>query len=201
MDPNTGIVSPQFHISFDDFFETTRTLAANTFASPWQRIAGFSHHIHSIASEGAAQHQESPTRPNQNSFSPVQSSQPLGGDDINNASSSESAHNDQTEVTPSEVPTSTPPVEQETTYFEQNSSNIGSVAPTVAPTTTSVSATRRSTRIRRPSNRLRETIDSGSYHAFMTSIEDPTSYYDALHQDDYKMQDDMRDPVSFFSKN
>ena len=36
---HTGHVSPQFHVKFDDFFETTKDLVAIT--SNWQRLAGF----------------------------------------------------------------------------------------------------------------------------------------------------------------
>ena len=54
---------------------------------------------------------------------------------------------------------------------------------------------RRSTRTRKPPERLIETYD-----AFVTSLEDPSSYYDALHQDDYKLQDEMCDPIAFLAK-
>ncbi len=39
---NTGLVSPQFHCSYDDFFETTRHLERDIMTSAnWKQLAGF----------------------------------------------------------------------------------------------------------------------------------------------------------------
>ena len=142
MDPNTGLVSPQFHVSFDEFFETTRTSAANTYASPWQRLAGFSHSHNNIASEGDVQHTVSSPETTQSTYRPAPSLQSLGEDYNNNASSSEYFPHDlnqfpNEEPPPSDVPTQSPPVEQETTNLEQSSFNV----PSDAPTNTSDSVT------------------------------------------------------------
>ena len=42
LNTNTGLVSPQFHVTYDDFFETVRPSAQNPIVkSQWQALAGF----------------------------------------------------------------------------------------------------------------------------------------------------------------
>ena len=40
LNPSTGLVSPQFHVRFDDFFESVRELTDDTGLSDWKRNAG-----------------------------------------------------------------------------------------------------------------------------------------------------------------
>ena len=67
-------------------------------------------------------------------------------------------------------------------------------------------STTKSGRTVRPTIKTRETLERGDYTAFESIFIDETSetemekYYDALHQDDYSTQEEMRDPIAFLAK-
>jgi hypothetical protein len=61
---------------------------------------------------------------------------------------------------------------------------------------------RRSTRTRRPTARYQQYLEQRNlaFAAEMSEAADiDEAYYDALHEDDYRIQDDMKDPVAFMS--
>jgi hypothetical protein len=61
---------------------------------------------------------------------------------------------------------------------------------------------RRSTQTRRPTARYQQYLEQRNlaFAAEMSEAADvDEAYYDALHEDDYRIQDDMKDPVAFMS--
>ena len=208
LDPRTGLVSPQYHASFDEFFETTRSSARNNPNSSWMHIAGFTTDSpRPQASEGV------PTPPGanlttrssavSNTLSSQSQRENVLDDNVRHMQQNENNNlvedNFSTQSTffPQDnfVPTNI--TLDETANIEENQPD--NVNATVTQNAQQPHV-RRSTRVRKPSQRFLESAASGTYDAFMTSIEDPSSYYDALHQDDYKMQDDMVDPIAFLAK-
>ena len=165
---NTGLVSPQFHIKHDEFFETI----SRDFPTPpaiWIRLAGLKRPQSTILSSTTPVIW--PTRtPTVN----PRIIQPLIAQRENQLTpvSLDLRENEQPAPRTIRQPT-LPPVEQ-----------VDNTPPPV-PT--------RSTRgrLRLPSRRLRESIDQG------LNITSYSSYYDVLHEEDFSIQDKMTDPIAF----
>ena len=68
-----------------------------------------------------------------------------------------------------------------------------------------MNTTTRSGRKIKPTSKLMETLSRGDYTAFESTFIDGSDetnleiYYDALHQDDYKLQEKMKDPIAFLA--
>ena len=191
---NTAMVSPQFHVKFDDFFTTVSPTAGNTATtSLWQDKAGFKGVRRnsprsnpsdpppappSLRTQARTQRTtqgvppvQHPAPPPEPAPDPRQS--PLEGEqrDTTNAT------NEQVEST-SDAPLPS---------FDTNNTD---------PTTDDIANTRRSRRIRRPTARLQDSVDMGLMQGFNAEIE---RYYDALHEDEYAIQEDMKDPIAFLA--
>ena len=113
----TGLVSPQYHVTHDDFFEMVWPMANNpkTF-SLWQRIAGFHHETGKVMhiSEGATQcNPQQPTRNQTTQHS---------NDILEGVTNSEQASQDTADQLP--------PVEQETTSQSQQEPLLPSLTQT-----------------------------------------------------------------------
>ena len=181
LDPNTGLASPPFHASCDEYFETTRRTARNNVvaSSNWQKLAGSqdntTSHERGTSSSNSTMHPTfSHTPP-----TPALRSRSLREEDVDGVMETK-INQDTTAASPNIEST------RETANVEAETNNIRAAeSPSL----------RRSTRTRRPTERFIETYD-----AFMTSLDDPSSYYDALHQDDYKIQDEMMNSVAFLAK-
>jgi hypothetical protein len=159
----TGLVSPQFHVRHDDFFETVRPTSQNpSTLSHWQSLAGFKEDKLLQASEGATLDKvHHPVIP------PMESTQDRFSEPSTSIENLEPP-NDQVDV--SHDTENNDIVHTETTTLNQDQQQ-------------SVQQTR--TRVIRRPERLIEVAYS--------------SYYEALHEDDYKLQDDMSDPIAFLS--
>ena len=62
------------------------------------------------------------------------------------------------------------------------------------------STVHQSTRTREPTQRLQQSVDMGLMESFRASAKEDDEYYDMLHEDDYAIQDSMRDPITFIGK-
>jgi hypothetical protein len=170
---NTGLVSPQFHIKHDEFFETiSRHLP--TPPALWIRLVGLKRPLSSIPnlrSSTAPTVQAPSTSPGvlqpliaqrENQLTPV------SPDALNIEQPAQ-----RTTRPPSSRPATRPQVEQR------------DQTPPPVPT--------RSTRgrLRLPSRHLRESMDQG------LNITSYSTYYDVLHEEDFSIQDKMTDPIAF----
>ena len=178
----TGLVSLQYHIVHDDFFETVHPDSGNGITTSYWRLAGFEldHHI-----RRSIQHQ-------QNNPVPVQRS----------SSRNQNVSNENFENPPTQV------VDQQSNQeynFENNQTNqdqdfeqshVGNVDQIqdqeldVNPTVPTIC---RSNCQSKPTWKLRGNGERG-----LTSYS--TTYYEALHEEDYTLQDKMAYLISFLAK-
>ena len=188
---NTATVSPQFHVKHDDFFESVSAGSGNTPSiSLWQSIAGFTHHHNPTTTVPAApQPTMPPTAPPPNA--PFQQRTPQAQrenipiDNDNQASEPAAA-----------------PLPSFITPTAQHIPVPDSIEPTRMPTddpTADDTTVRRSSRIRKPTQRLQESVSMGLMQGFEATTDDIETYYDALHEDDYSIQEDMADPIAFMA--
>ena len=193
LDPKTGLVSPQYHVSFDEFFETTRSSAQNDLKSQWLNIAGFTTKSPTTpVSEGGNTNPSFGTSNISNTTSTLSSQSQREVPITSNGQ----AHDTNNFVQEADFAPDEPSLDEPANIEEiQHASTNNTVTQEEPP-----SNVRRSARARQPSSRFLESVASGTYDAFITSVEDPSSYYDALHQDDYKLQDEMVEPISFLAK-
>jgi hypothetical protein len=159
---NTGLVSPQFHIKHDEFFETISRHERSP-ASPWRLLTGF--------------HKSAP-RPTPSFNLPSEPPAQLP------------AQSQRENLAPTVPPTETAVIPQE----------LIDPAPPVAPTPAPIPPSPNPIaphgissrgRMRRPTRRMQESINQG------LNVTSYSSYYDALHEDDYEIQDKMMDPIAF----
>jgi len=146
---DTGLVSPQYHVSHDDFFETTEDHRHQA-TSAWQQLAGFTKG--NRRKDPNSVYSDLPVIPQEPSHPHVT---PAADNLTQGPQVTSEVHDDPRQAShgPSDVPL------------------------------------RRSSRIRRPPDRLHEQNPSPmvSYGA----------YYDAYHQEDYVTQELMDDPIAF----
>jgi hypothetical protein len=167
----TGLVSPQYHVQYDDFFETVRPSAGNehTF-SQWQYIAGLKQRRQRkryIPSEGANVR-----------FDPGLSIPPsqVQQEDFNlrdNSSPHEQVSQEQDDIATGTQVFHEQPTEQSTPSSEPqpNLSRYG--------------------RIHKHTKRMQESLEQRNI-AFQ-------AYYEAMHEDDYSLQNETMNPIVFVS--
>ena len=179
----TGLVSPQYHVTYDDFFETVRPSARNEpTISSWQSLAGFRHSRDIPTSEGvpSATSDSTTTR---NNLGPLSSEEPASvNDDRSNIglpSSEEpaSVNDDLSDNQPPDQNQASVPVQSDHTLTQDQPSTQAT-----APFLPSLFRTRTRT-IRRPER----------------FVEAYSSYYEAMHEDDYLLQDQLQDPIAFMN--
>ena len=151
---STGLVSPQYHVSHDDFFETVRSAEENTFLSNWQSLTGFQR-VKSF-------------KVNNDSVTNRRS------DDATHATTDASPDVQSNEEAPSGA---LPPAES---IDAQRENRLGSFLRK--------DGVRRSARLASPQLLMEEV---------MTEEDGYEEYYLACHEDDYKIQDEMADPIAF----
>lgn len=188
----TGHVSPQFHVSHDDFFETVRDSTGNSIpVSNWQSLSGFSAKSPATSRNIKKTHyptetvlqEEIPDRQSHDTSTTTMQDVLDLSSGINDTQLDDGHTDvvDDPEVAPTSEPSVTPHVTEE---------NNG--------------AMRRSQRTRKPSEKMRESIETGEYNSisYLSSekANDESSYYECLHQEDYKLQELMANPISFLSK-
>jgi len=197
---NTATVSPQFHVKHDDFFESVSVGAGNSpTKSLWQSVAGFTAPTNPAATVPAAYHTKTPndastsqassiTPAAEFSLTPNLQSQRENSEQVDSSSTnnSESTQADN-ELAPASEPAS-PALPSFQQHTEQATDPTGDDSTTV----------RRSTRNRIPTQKLQESVTMGMMTGFPATTDDE-AYYDALHEDDYAIQDAMQDPIAFMS--
>ena len=193
----TGLVSPQFHVKYDDFFETVRSSAGNPqVPSLWQEKAGFREPLVSIPAPEARLKKKLPSKKNtaeEERFQEAINQYPNGNEEIPESEQinvTESENEDINNSEPIQGPTDMP--QEQTTTMEpseqpiqsQEDTGVGNGAAREPPTT-------RSGRKVKWSRKFQEGMESHT-----TSVVDD-AYYDALHQEDYRIQEEMTNPFSF----
>ena len=172
MNPNTGLVSPQFHVQHDEFFETIQRTKKQPMA-PWLTIAGLKKQGVLGGKKSEKPEGIEPTIPN-------------------------SERNVNGSVAWSR-PKETPGVANESDMSQGEVEEAVAEAPAVEePPPPSVS---RSGRIRKPSRRLIESEQAGSfnYTAFKADVacNDNEEYYYMMTERDLEVQEKMSDPIAF----
>lgn len=178
LNPVTGLVSPQFHVSFDDFFETVTKANDNTVnVDTWQYLARIKR-----------------GRPKaiRNVHSYAQATDPKG-------------------ITPSSV------ADQQTDNILEDREMAQQLDPPESENTapvgedgeefTPVPSRPRRSNAGKGVDRLNvssftgKTYDVSAFES--TFIDDPNhteEYYSALHSDDYRIQEETKDPIAFLAK-
>jgi hypothetical protein len=172
---DTGLVSPQFHVQHDDFFETVRPKAGNpAILSHWQKLSG-------IRLDGKAEK--------------VNARVSRGIKPTSKENRAEPAPSLEPELFELEQETSPHIFEEEEIPHVETDAEPETEVP-VGPTL------RRSTRTRRPTARYQQYPEQRNmaFAAELSEVADvDEAYYDVLHEDNYRIQDDMKDPVAFMS--
>ena len=188
---HTATVSPQFHVKHDDFFESVSAGAGNIPSkSLWQSVAGFQPNSNATAIIPPA------PPPTATPWVPPTIApsirRPLPAQREN-----ASQNNDPQESEPAAAPLPS---------FIQPSAQHIAVPPSLEPTripiddpTVDDTTIRRSSRIRKPTQRLQESISMGLMEGFESTTTNAETYYDALHEDDYSIQEEMADPIAFMA--
>ena len=161
MNPANGLVSPQFHIKHDEFFETIDRKGGET-AGAWKILAGLNKGV-------------LPRKMKRR----------------------ESTSNDTYEIPGSDIFED----QADDTIIEDHETNMETIIEdekTKENPVTSIS--NRSGRKRKRTQALQDAIDQGlGITSFKSEIEEDEheKYYEVMHEDDYKLQDDMLDPIAF----
>ena len=177
----TGLVSPQFHIIHDDFFETVKPGSGNGITkSYWQRLSGFEMDEHMRKADNIKKQPANLIQRTSDGLTP-QSEMNSRSHDIQHIQRTNSENN--------------------IDFGHANEVNFDQIDPDPEPqelgaineTTNQANLPRKSSRNRQPTWKVQDNMERGlqSYSA---------SYYDALHEDDYLLQDQMSDPISFLAK-
>ena len=212
---STGLCSPQFHVSHDDFFETTRSQQHQDTSSKWQSLSGLTLESPSQATEPSVPPPSEgdllPMIPPSeggflSSMSPSEGAVPTSPPSITSTTRDTDDHIDSVLLQPEDidipfidsdnlqVPCPSPPSlptppklpRQPKSTRQLTSAKVPHIIPNLPPT--------RSGRPRKLSSKFKDSIASGMSRAYST-------YYDAHHQDDYLTQDAMLDPISFAAKS
>jgi hypothetical protein len=172
---DTGLVSPQYHLQYDDFFETVRPSAGNegTF-SQWQYISGLKtlqERKRLPPSEGVMfQNEPEPTIP-PTEVTPNKLNLPDNTETNNSESNKDIANATGTNDSPDKSN------EQQLFNTEEQTQSVS-----------------RYGRIRKPTQRMKESLEQQRQAiAFQ-------SYYEAMHEEDYLLQDEMMNPIAFLSQ-
>ena len=182
----TGLTSPQFHVSYDDFFETVRPTTGNPAAiSLWQEKAGLSN----INATGKKKSNITTATLSPSQGTNATDAIPRESEDGTKSNESNEELNDTNEdIHLQEVDETQEEIREQNIQVNANNNVPQDQAHTnVSP----YPPTTRSGRQVRWSRRYREGLESS-----LAETQDD-EYYDALHREDYKIQDDMSNPISF----
>jgi len=183
----TGLVSPQYHLVHDEFFETidrkipTPPAMTRTKAGLTRETYGPTVTQTDISSEGRT----------------------LLNDDTRMSNSRQALTTDPCPATPNDQTSAVQQLElfpnssegEKLPEHTQANSNAGPTGP-LTEQQISVNATavsNRTGRVRELTRRFRESIQQGQ----MRYSRYTATYYEALHEEDFKLQDDMKDPIGF----
>ena len=156
----TGLVSPQFHVKHDEFFETVKPNSGNDHVlSKWQYLSG----IKRMGRERRVQLNEM-SNTEESDVNPT----------ISSTQNMEQANIPQSEIIHNQEPTISNTTDKNRP--NQGHSNMGSYF--------NKQGVRRSSRLKSESSMLSHQPEY-------------QKYYDAMHEEDFILQDEMKDPVSF----
>ena len=180
----TGRLSPQFDVKHDEFFETIHT-KYDTTISKWKELAGFSK-----LQDKQVRKIELPkpqTQPLVNSSMGIldHSLPPSFEDRANNEDFELIPNNDQQDDTFSGH-------HQPGESVDNNDNN--EIRETTEPTL------RRSNRTRVPTKEFLQSV-SQQHLTFESQTIAFNSYYEAMYEEDYELQDQMTDPIAFLATN
>ena len=145
----TGTVSPQFHVQYDDFFETVRDAPATPKENVWCKLAGFSTRV------------IKPEMPLPNETKVQEECIPAAAE-IEESSDATNAL-------------------ETTSAMQDLEGDITQIDDAVAP---------------RRSGRTRKMTEAGIQNQEQKDLAF-SAYFDAFHEEDYKIQEDMDDPIAF----
>ena len=170
LNPNNGLVLPQYHVQHDEYFESLEPDTASIQA-PWKTLAGF--HRQGTVAE------------------PPQEMETAWEEEITNFQERDDAEVETEQEEQNEMQqqsTEQQPDLREEDIYNTNVSNL--------PVT---STSRRSQRERRRTHAMQQAIDQGQLPitSFKSTVEDDDEYYKVMHEDDYIMQEQMKDPIAF----
>ena len=175
---STGLVSPQFHVEFDDLFTTVQIGSSEAkLGSTWQKLSGLGKSTFSIAAK------------------------------VDKVSTQDDLSNDlhHSELLPIHEPPPQDPlvqtqdqndiVDEQSIDVEQANQVVNEEGDGLG-TEIDVFGNRRSARIR-----MKQQEQGVTTYAACTSCDpDPEQYYFAFHTEDYNLQNQMEDPISFLAK-
>ena len=172
---DTGLVSPQFHVQYDDFFETVRPSSGNerTF-SQWQYISGL-----------VNQRTRERTQPSEGAQDPfdVYPSIPVTESHPEESNLEQQVDTDEFRPVDDDIDThDSPDLPEET---QEDPPQARPAEPSGTPDVS------RYGRVRRPTQRMIESREQSNV-AFQ-------AYYEAMHQEDYLLQDQMQNPIAFMA--
>ena len=187
LNTNTGLVSPQFHVKHDDFFETIKK-NVNTSTSSWLSVASF--RSDDGNKPGPLQQNVLPSSTNANANHRLESSTPdilmiKGAHDADTGSNN--VNNPGPNLPSEALPLPAPILPQLISPEESNYSRAPSLSSPQFNRDSNTSSIHHM-RTRRVREKNRKYV---SYN----------SYFDALHQEDFKLQDKMTDPIAFSAKD
>ena len=191
----TGLASPQFHVSFDEFFETVRPTSGNPGTiSTWQEKAGLKKVIApKKSSKGDKPTQATTHKPTQATIQNLEDT-PANNNVLNWAEMENSIENESQSGIPNELIVQDHSADDDGRSGTENNqaeyekrSHIDEPRLTPIPTP----PVTRSGRQTKWSRRYIEGVESN-----LVTTEDE-EYYDALYREDYKIQDEMTNPISF----
>ena len=184
----TGLVSPQFHVKFDDLFETTRyaQLDSGSSFSTWKQLAGLT----KINNTPSPSLDDIP-----GSVEPESSQQPLQDfeDDTLFASADEAAEDHST------------PDDYDKEVVSSHHNPNSTVQPTIQPTVPPATTVNSRGRTRTPSRRMVESTQQQSFHGKQgyytaNSITEPSITPEEAHDEHLLLQERMRHPIAFHAE-
>ena len=203
LNTSTGLVPPQFHVSYDDFFESVRINKDRESQPPlWQNLSG-------LKGRGLAPHSIdiALTRPRDIKSTSHQPTQ-VEDEDVIPATYTQETNNNISSNDGEDQPSTIQEHGEDPDYLQASSVNKQETVNNDTSNPMSfLRSTSRSGRQIRPTAKMKETLERGDYTAFESifvngsSEEELEEYYDALHQDDYEIQDEMKDPIAFLANS
>ena len=178
----TGHVSPQFHIRHDEFFETVRPSAGNpTIHSNWQNVAGLTKMkqiqkgtVDKLRSSSKSTRRIKPSKVSPDADDTFQwlsnSEQSMQFDEVR----------EEIQDLDADEPVHQPLNRDEADIHQPN-----------------VTTLRRSSRQRKPTKRWPESSQQEDLALSAVTMSD---YYCSLHEDDYRIQDELTNPIAFLAK-
>ena len=186
MNLSTGLVSPQFHVQHDEFFESIRRDVPQP-PSPWKTLAGLRGKQRITAKSVPPKDKSISDKNRETTETAIDL--PMAEDYIieDEYEAPDLFYPEDEQIT----------VENEESIEHDTQDHSFENSQEEEPHT---SVSRVSGRVRKRTARMQGSIDQGlqltSFHA-QEEVVDREQYYETMHEDDYKLQDQMCDPIAF----